>query len=316
MKNILKKATTLFIGIGMAMSIVGCSGNDVSPNETKMQNEVVNKQSAYPVTVTDSYGEQVTLEKEPERIVSVAPAITEMVYALDAEDKLVGRTDYCDYPEEVSEIESVGAIIPPDIEKIMSLEPDLVITSTHFDEENAEKLRQIGIPVIELFEEFNVEGVYDMLETLGVVLNKQEVADDIVEDMKTTISEVQKKVAGLEEPTVYYVVGYGEYGDFSAPENTFVGQLIKLAGGKDIVPASDSWSYSLEALLEADPDIIIVRNGDKEGFMTTPGYDQLTAVKENHVYEIDNNLLDRQGNRNAEGVLELAKIIHPEAFKN
>ena len=281
-----------------------------------MQNEVVNKQSAYPVTVTDSYGEQVTLETEPERIVSVAPAITEMVYALDAEDKLVGRTDYCDYPEAVSEIESVGAIIPPDIEKIMSLEPDLVITSTHFDEENAEKLRQIGIPVIELFEEFNVEGVYDMLETLGVVLNKQEVADDIVEDMKTTIAEVQKRVAGLEEPTVYYVVGYGEYGDFSAPENTFVGQLIKLAGGKDIVPASDSWSYSLEALLEADPDIIIVRNGDKEGFMTTPGYNQLTAVKENHVYEIDNNLLDRQGNRNAEGVLTLAKIIHPEAFKN
>ncbi|MBQ1274090.1 MAG: ABC transporter substrate-binding protein [Cellulosilyticum sp.] len=316
MKNLLKKATTLLVGIGFAMSIVGCSSNHVSPNQKEMQNEVVNKQSVYPVTVTDSYGEQVTLETEPERIVSVAPAITEMVYALDAEDKLVGRTDYCDYPEEVSEIESVGAIIPPDIEKIMSLEPDLVITSTHFDEENAEKLRQIGIPVIELFEEFNVEGVYDMLETLGVVLNKQEVADDIVEDMKTTISEVQKKVAGLEEPTVYYVVGYGEYGDFSAPENTFVGQLIKLAGGKDIVPASDSWSYSLEALLEADPDIIIVRKGDKEGFMTTPGYNQLTAVKENHVYEIDNNLLDRQGNRNAEGVLTLAKIIHPEAFKN
>lgn len=316
MKNLLKKATTLLVGIGVAMSIVGCSGNNISPNETGMQNEVVNKQSVYPVTVTDSYGEQVTLETEPERIVSVAPAITEMVYALDAEDKLVGRTDYCDYPEAVSEIESVGAIIPPDIEKIMSLEPDLVITSTHFDEENAEKLRQIGIPVIELFEEFNVDGVYDMLETLGVVLNKQEVADDIVEDMKTTIAEVQKRVAGLEEPTVYYVVGYGEYGDFSAPENTFVGQLIKLAGGKDIVPASDSWSYSLEALLEADPDIIIVRKGDKEGFMTTPGYNQLTAVKENHVYEIDNNLLDRQGNRNAEGVLTLAKIIHPEAFKN
>ena len=158
-------------------------------------------------------------------------------------------------------------------------------------------------------------GVYTMIETLGTALNKQDEAAKTVADMKSTINKVEEAVEGLEEPTVYYVVQYGESGDFSAPENTFVGQLIDMAGGNNIVPEQDSWSYSLEALLEADPEIIVVRNGEKEGFESLEAYKELTAVKEGNVYEIDNNLIDRQGYRNAEGLLTLAKIFHPEAFE-
>ena len=315
MNQLLKKVIMMLLCLVMTMGVfVGCTNNSTIPDETETKQENQAQQSNYPVTITDSFGKEVTLEQEPKRIVSVAPNVTEMVYALGDEDKLVGRTDYCDYPAEVSEIESIGTLMTPDIEKIISLEPDLVITSTHFDDENGAKLEEAGIPVIGLYEEFEVEGVYTMLNTLGIALNKQEEAAALVNEMKTTIQDVQTKVADLEAPTVYYVVGYGEYGDYSAPENTFVGQLIKLAGGNNIVPASDSWSYTLEALLEADPEMIIVRSGDKEGFMAAEGYNHLTAVKEGHVYEIDGNLLDRQSNRNAEGVLTLAKIMHPEAF--
>ena len=89
-----------------------------------------------------------------------------MIYKLGAEDKLVGRTNYCDYPEEVSSIESIGTLRKPDIEKIISLEPQLVITSTHFDDENTAKLEAAGISVIALYEEFNVTGVYTIIETL------------------------------------------------------------------------------------------------------------------------------------------------------
>ena len=154
-----------------------------------------------------------------------------------------------------------------------------------------------------------------MIETLGKALNKEDIAEEKVSEMKKTIGDVESAIKGEKEPTVYYVVSYGEGGDFSAPENTFVGGLIKLAGGQNIVPASDNWSFSLEALLEADPEIIVVGKGQKDGFMSAEGYKELTAVKEGKVYEIDNNIIDRQGYRNAEGVLELAKIFHPEAFK-
>lgn len=311
MKNLFKHIFVSLLCILLTMGFVGCTKDNANTNES--HNEQVT-QEAYPVKITDSFGKEVTLEAEPMRIVSIAPSVTEMIYAIGAQDKLVGRTDYCDYPQEVKEIESIGTLRTPDIEKIVSLQPDLVITSTHFDDENGAKLEEAGIPVIGLYEEFDMNGVYTQFGTLGIALNKQEAATKVVEDMKARISEVQAKVEGLEAPSVYYVVGYGEYGDYSAPENTFVGQMIKLSGGKNIVPASDSWSYSLEALLEADPDIILVRNGEKDGFMATEGYNHLTAVKEGHVYEIDGNLLERQSNRNAEGVLVLAQIMHPEAF--
>ncbi len=313
MKQILKPIKLSILWIIMTVALVGCTSHNTS-NENAVKEEVKVESDGYPITVTDSYGKEITLDAEVERLVSVAPNITEMVYALGAKDKLVGRTDYCDYPEEVSSVESVGTLSSPDIEKIISLEPDVVITSTHFKDEHAVKLEDAGVLVMSLYEEFDVEGVYNMLDTLGVVLGKQEEAKAVINEMKATVEEVGQKVAGLEKPTVYYVVGYGESGDFSAPENTFVGGLIKLAGGQNIVPASDNWSYTLEALLEADPEIIIVRQGEKENFMSTPGYDALTAVKEGKVYEIDNNLLDRQSNRNAEGILELAKIMHAEAF--
>lgn len=311
MKSLFKHLFVALLCIALTMGLVGCGQSNA--DITEKNNEQVTD-NAYPVQITDSFGKEVTLENEPVRVISVAPNITEMIYAIGAEDKLVGRTDYCDYPEEASKIESIGSLTTPDLEKMISLEPDLVIASTHFDEENGAKLEQAGIPMIGLYEEFDVQGVYTHLETLGLALNRQEQATKVVDEMKTKISDVQAKIEGLEAPSVYYVVGYGEYGDYSAPENSFIGQMIKLAGGKNIVPASDSWSYSLEALLEADPDIILVRNGEKGGFITAEGYNELTAVKENHVYEMDGNLLERQSNRNAEGIEVLAQIMHPEAF--
>ena len=315
MNKLLKKFSVLLLFIAFTFSITGCGNFNKSETENKSSESVKTGSLSYPLTITDSFGKEVTLDKEPEKIISVAPNITEMIFKLDAEDKLVGRTDYCDYPEDVSKIESIGTLRTPDIEKIISLDPDIVITSTHFNEENSKKLEDAGIIVISLYEENDVNGVYTMIETLGKALNKAEKANEIVEEMKNTIDEVKSTVSGLEEPSVYYVVSYGESGDFSAPENTFVGGLIKIAGGKDIVPASDNWSFSLEALLEADPDIIIVRDGEKDKFMSTEGYKELTAVKEGRVYEIDNNLIDRQGYRNAEGVLKLAEIFHQDAFK-
>lgn len=309
MNRLLKKVTLLLMFVLFAVGLVSCGSSNAGSSSSNESSSV------YPLTLTDSFGGEVTLDKAPEKVVSVAPNMTELVYKLGAGNMLVGRTDYCDYPEEALNVESIGTLRTPDIEKIISLEPDLVLTSTHFNEENAQKLESAGIKVLSLYEENNVDGVYTMIDTLGKALNKQTEAEETVKEMKAAIEDTTKKIEGLEKPKVYYVVGFGEYGDFSAPENTFVGQLIKLAGGNNIVPASDSWAFSLEKLIEADPEIIVVKKGDKENFMSTPGYSDLSAVKNGKVYEIDNNLLDRQGYRNAEGVKVLAEIFYPEAFK-
>ena len=316
MKKILKKFTTGLLLVIFVLSMAGCGEMKNSQNNSSVNlNSTESSETVYPLNIKDSFGNMVTIEKEPEKIISAAPNITELIFDLGSQDKLIGRTDYCDYPEETKNIESIGTIMSPDIEKIISLEPDILIASTHFNQENAQKLEEAGIKVVSLYEKDDVDGVYTMIETMGMILNKNKESENCISEMKKTINDVQNAVKDLEYPTVYYVVGYGEGGDFSAPENSFIGGLINLAGGKDIVPSSDSWSFSLESLIEADPYIIVIGKGQKEDFMSKEGYNELTAVKEGRVYEIDNNLIDRQGYRNKDGVLELAKIFHPEAFK-
>ncbi|MBE5960113.1 MAG: ABC transporter substrate-binding protein [Lachnospiraceae bacterium] len=270
----------------------------------------------YPVTITDSNETEITLEEEPQKVISVAPNITEMIYALGAEDKLVGRTNFCDYPAEVESVESIGTLRSPDVEKIIDLEPDVVIASTHFAEDVEQQLTDLGIKVVVLYEEHEVTGVYTMIETMGTMFNKTAEAEEIVTGMKDSIAQTESLVEGLEAPSVYYVVGFGEGGDYTAGGDTFVSGLITLAGGNNIASDVSGWSYSLESLVEADPDIIVVRAGQKEAFSSADTYKDLTAVKNGRVYEINNNLLDRQGVRNAEGVRALAEIFYPEVFAN
>ncbi len=271
--------------------------------------------AGYPVTVTDSNGDSFTIEKEPMKIISMAPNITELIYQLGVQDKLVGRTDYCDFPAEVSEIESVGSLQTPDIEKIISLKPDLVIASTHFSDETQKQLTDLGIKVMVLYEEHELDGVYTIISTMGTVFQKNTEASALISEMQTSIDEVTKSMEGLEAPTVYYVVGFGEYGDYTAGGDTYINQLLTLAGGKNIAEDVEGWSYSLEALLEADPDIIIISNEMKDSFMTAENYKDLSAVKNNQVYGINNAIVERQGYRNLEGIKTLAQIFHPDVVK-
>lgn len=312
MKKLKKNLALLMAFVMLFACLTACGKKEEATSEKK--EDVTTTVTTYPLELTDSYGNVVTIEKEPEKVVSCAPNITEMMYDLGAGDKLVGRTDYCDYPAEALEVQSVGLIDNPDIEMIISLEPDVVIATT-FSDEGIATLSSAGIPVVVLHEEGSVEGVYTMLSDLGKVVNKNEEASTLVQDMKDTISHVQEVVADLEKPTVYYVVGYGEYGDYTAGGDTFVGGIIELAGGDNIAKDISGWNITLEEIIEADPDIIIISEYIKDDFMSAPNYCELTAVKEERVYTIDINMLERQGYRNAKGIETLAQIFYPEAFE-
>ena len=275
------------------------------------------KSTTYPVTITDSFGREVTVDEEPQKVISLSPAITEIVFALGQEGKLIGRTDYCDYPQEAAEIESVGDLMDPNIEKIVELEPDIVIASAHFQEEVLQKLEESDVKVAVLYGEESFEGAYEAIGKVGNLLNAQEAASGIIDDMKTTVADVKQRVEGKEKPSVYYVVGFGEMGDYTAGKNTFIGQLIEMAGAKNAADDVEGWSYSLEKLLEKNPDYLICSKSDnhKEQLRTANGYKDLDAVKNDRVYEIDKNMLERQGPRLAEGLKEIAKYIHPDVFE-
>ena len=310
----------IFAGCGANKDVEtpGDNGNVETPIESPVEGEGTSEtKTVFPLTIEDTTGNTVTLDKKPERIIAVSPTITESIFALDAKELLVGRTDYCDYPAEVSEIESIGSLKEPNIEKIVELKPDVVVASAHFSEEVYDKLNELDIKVIVLNPNDSFEGVYSTLTTLGQIVDNNAKADEVVSEMKATVEEVEKKVSGLLTPSVYYVVGFGEFGDFTAGGGTFISEMIKRANGNNIADDVEGWSYSLEKVVEHDPEIVIVSKyfDTKSGFVTANGYMDLTAVKEDNVFEIDNNLIDRQGPRLAQGFEALAKIIHPDAFK-
>ncbi|ERK29551.1 ABC transporter substrate-binding protein [Clostridium intestinale] len=298
-----KKILAVIISIMTIILLVGC---------TKTQE--IKKDEA--IKIVDSYNREISLEKPPERVVSLSPGATETIYALNSQNSLVGRSDYCDYPEEATKIESVGQITEPNIEKIAELNPDLVIASAHFSKELVDKIEALGIKVAVLYGEDSFDGAYKNIQDIALVLGKQEEGTKIVDGMKKKVEEVGNKVKDLKKPSVYYVVGFGKT-DFTAGGNTFIGQIIDRAGGDNIAKEVDGWNYSKEVLMEKNPDIVVLSDkyDSKSGFTTGEGYKDLRAVKEGNVYELDDNMLSRQGPRQADGLEALAKIIHPEAFK-
>lgn len=317
MKNI-RKWLCILLACIMMMSMAAC-GNQGAGQEDDKQNvsesQIKDGKTVYPCTLTSGDGSEVKLEAEPERIVSISPTLTEMLYALGAGDKLVGRSDYCDYPAEVAQVESVGSIQTADVEKIVSLEPDLVMMSAMADDSIMERLSTLEIPVLIIQEVTKVEEIYAGVTMMGLAVNKNEEAAKGIEDMKAAIADVQTKISGEEAPSVYYVVAFGETGDYTAGGDTFVGDILTLAGGDNIAKDVSGWSITLEEIIESDPDIILLPIYYKDDFVKAPHYCDLTAVKEGRVYVVDSNIMERQGFRNAEAIRTLAELFHPEAFK-
>ncbi len=307
----------------MSLSVLGVNAfaetEELSSEAETLEEELelitLGGETVYPVTITDSLGNETVLEEEPQVVVSLGPTITELMFALGAGDKLAARTEYCDYPEEAFALPTIGNMYDVDVEAVLALEPDLVLSSVHVSEETLQQFTDAGISTIYLFEEGSLEGVYHFIATMGTAINRQEEALKLIDGMKATIEGVEEALDGTEPVSVYYVIGYGEYGDYTAGGDTYANDILEKAGGANIAADVEGWSYSTETLLEKDPEWIIVPAWSYDDFIAMEPYSELTAVKEGRVYAIDNNKLDRQTNRNAEAILELAEVLHPEALE-
>lgn len=274
--------------------------------------EAGTKETVYPLTITDKFGKNITLEKQPQRVVSFSPELVEIIFALDSGDQLIGRSQYCNYPEGALEIETMGDLFNLNVETLVASNPDLVLLSSMASEEAVTTLQNKGLTVLALDEDTNVDGTYGYIESVGEILNQNLAAENLIQEMQQKVSQIEKQVAGLDKPTVYFVVSAGEY-DSTATGDTFIGQLIAMAGGDNIAADGQNWQYSLETLLEKDPQIILcsANYGMKAILENTAGYKDLTAVKEGRVYEVDEDLFYRQGPRLPEALQTLADIFHP-----
>jgi iron complex transport system substrate-binding protein len=265
---------------------------------------------AFPVTLTDDEGTAVKLDAEPQKIVSLTPAETEVLYAIGAGERVVGKVeDIANFPPDAAKVPVVGTFAGVDVEKIVGLGADLVIAggSGGTQPEAITKLRSLKIPVLVVYAP-NVEGVYHDIELTGQAVGESEAAAALVTTLKAGFADVAAATAGATKPRVFY-----ETGD----QPSVYGEMIGLAGGTPITTGSaTSWEMPTEKLVTADPELIIL--GDSAYGVTAaavakrPGWSGITAVKKGAITGIDDILVTRPGPRLADGLRLLAAAIHPE----
>ena len=285
-------------GLGIVATtiiIIGCQNNTSTGNN--------DTDNCY--TYTDDYNRTVKVPYNPKRIVSISPAITEIIYALGAEDKLVGRTDFCNYPPQVDSVESIGGINNFSIEKLLALEPDLVLIGSMVNENTVNLITNAGITLVTVREKEHFEALFDNIEKTGILCGHHDEALHLNDSLRKKVQKVTSNIDTINynKPTVYYVVGYGKGGNFTAGGNTFINDIFKLCGLRNIAENITGWNYSVEALLEADPDYIIIRKEDMANFITTKPYTYLSAVKQKRVIPIESAYIDLQVPRNVDGLL-------------
>jgi iron complex transport system substrate-binding protein len=274
----------------------------------------------YPLTVKDDQGTAVTLPAKPTHIVSLVPSNTEILYAVGAGDDLVAGTQYDDYPP-AAKAKALIKGLKPSLEVVTAYHPDLVLATPSNAADLIQQLRTLHIPVVFL-DAHDFAGVYHDIELVGQIVDAAPAAQRVVAGMEQQVRAVTAKVTpatarprvfvelDASDPTKIFTVGPG----------SFIDTMVTLAGGTNVAhdAKSEYPQLGLEALVAADPQIIILNDAAYGASAATvaqrPGWTSLSAVKDHRIYPIDDALVSRPGPRLADGLMAIARLIHPELF--
>jgi iron complex transport system substrate-binding protein len=276
--------------------------------------------STHPARVLDETGREVTIPSSPRRIISLAPNITEILFALGLGNELVGVSINCNYPEAAKLKPRVGSYISLDFEKILSLRPDLILaTGAGNTLEMVDRLEKLGFPTYVIFPK-NFDDVRTSIRHVGQILNREKEAREIISNMEARKERVVGLTRGLPRPRVFLQIG--EAPIVTVGRGSFADDLIRLAGGENIA-ANDGKMYprlALEEILRRAPEVIIISSmnfrGDYQNLLQEwARWKTIPAVQNGRISLIDSDLIDRPSPRIIDGLEEMARIIHPEKFK-
>jgi len=271
-----------------------------------------------PLVMTDGLGRTVTLAGPAQRVVSLAPSNTEILFAVGAGGQVVGRDNFSNYPPEAQELPALGDLSGFSTEQIVALKPDLVLLAEIHPPELVKTLEDAGLTVYYLKNPLTLEEMYPMLITVGELTGHKTEAEELANQLSVRVAAVQQEVAEIEDrPTVFYEIdGSDPSKPWTAGSGTFIDTLLEMAKAENIGRAlgSQYGQMSIEALLEADPDFILLGDSNygvtPEQVAERAGWGELTAVKEGRVLPFNDDLVSRPGPRLVDGLEELARILH------
>jgi iron complex transport system substrate-binding protein len=279
----------------------------------------------FPLTIVDDLGRTVQIAKLPQRIVSLAPSNTEIIYALGLEDRLVGTTDYCDYPEAAKSKPRVSGYSTPNLEKVVSVQPDLILAEAIHEKTVLPALENLKLTVIVMSAK-SLDTVLSDIKLVGQVNGRSKAAAQLLDGLTSRIQAVVSKTTALtpeQRPRVLYVVWHDPI--WTMGRETFINDLIWESGGVNIFAADFEKSrvVSLEAIIQKNPQVILVSGMGTTGDLVYNNIKKETrlagvdAMRNNRVYRIsDANLIERPGPRIVDGLEMVAKLLHPEIFGN
>lgn len=297
--------------------------SEYQENITQLQQELSEYKE---ITLVDSIGNVVTFTEPPEKIVSLAPSNTEILFAVGAGDKVVGVTDFCNYPYnftawiEAGNMTSIGGFSTPSVEPIVALEPDLVL-ATSASSDVAATLKNLGFAVL-LVEGHTINDILEDILLVGRATYMNTEANELVTEMRARIDAVTTQLmSATSTPKVYYEVWYEPL--MSAGPGTYIDEIIALAGGENIFnDATESWPpVSSEAIITKNPDVMLFPDTymgagyyDLDDVSERTGWDIITAVQNDAIYEVVEDSLVRSGPRVVDAIEEIAALIHPDLF--
>lgn len=271
----------------------------------------------------DSLGNTWSLDAFPQRILSLAPSVTEILFAIGAGDQLVGREDFAYYPEEALALPSIGMTYGElNLEAILDLEPDLVLIAPLTSPEQIDALKGVGLTLFLLDNPADLNGMYELLRSAATLTGHEDQAETLIASLQDRVAAVESVIASAESnPVVFYELdSTDENAPYTTGPGTFVDALITMAGGVNIAADLEgAWvQLSSEELIARNPEIILL--GDAawgvtvESVVARPGYDAIDAVSNGQVFPFNDDLASRPGPRLVDGLEEMAKLLHPELF--
>ncbi|WP_239617748.1 ABC transporter substrate-binding protein [Cohnella mopanensis] len=335
----MKKLWLIALTLVLAVALAGCgkdnnnsaaspsassSASPAASESAAPSSDAAVKKTEYPLTVKDATGTEFTFDKAPEKIVSTSVSETEILFALGLGDKVVGVSDYDNYPPEVLEKQKVGGVTEPNVEAIISLEPDLVITGISIKDTAVEKLRSLDLKLVKT-EPKSIDDVLGNILLFGQISDKQTEAEALVAQMKEDVRKVTEAAATIkpeDKKKVYIEFSPG----WTVGKGEFMDELITLAGGVNIASDMQGWNPINEEKVIADnPDVIIYTlniTDDKSGkkledlIQGRSGWDKIKAIADKQLVGMDGDILSRPGPRITEALKQLSEGIYPGLVKS
>ena len=308
MKSTIKKIGLILLGVALFAGVLTSCAPTATPTPSSF-------------TITDSYGRQITINNShPQKIISLAPSNTEILFALGLGDRIAGVTDYCNYPPEAKTKPSIGAYDNPNIEEIIAKEPDLVLATDAQSESTYQQLESHGLTVVALVPQ-SMDEVLGSITLVGKITGQDEAAATLVADMQKRINAVTEKTSKLTEaqkPRVFYI--FWQDPIWTAGAGTFEDALIEMAGGINIAHELNGYaSMSLEAIIDANPQVYIAGMGMGTGedlplqyIKTEERLKDTEGRQNNRIYSVDMDIIGRPGPRIVDALEEFFRMIHPE----